>query len=166
MPRAWRSDGDDQRSDFVAILSEYRLVRPFFRRVLDHVDRFCMQSDESARRLVDLGADAARISVTGSLKFDSLDSPPVAARQAARTRAALLPDDAESHGDRRRQHDARRRDRGAAGVRAHQNDARRARCDSRATPAQRFGEVERLARDEGFVTVRAKRVADRRRASG
>ena len=29
----------------------YRLVRPFFRRVLADVDRFCMQSEESARRL-------------------------------------------------------------------------------------------------------------------
>ena len=33
----------------------YRLVRPFFRRVLANVDRFCMQGDESARRMVDLG---------------------------------------------------------------------------------------------------------------
>jgi len=51
----------------------YRLVRPFFRRVLADVDRFCVQGDETARRLVDLGADPARITVTGSLKFDSLD---------------------------------------------------------------------------------------------
>src|SRR5215216_1527955 len=53
----------------------YRLARPFFRRVLTHVDRFCMQSDESARRIIELGADPARVSVTGSLKFDSLDLP-------------------------------------------------------------------------------------------
>src|SRR5262249_41835759 len=53
----------------------YRLVRPFFRRVLKDVDRFCMQSDESARRLIDLGADPARVTVTGSLKFDSLELP-------------------------------------------------------------------------------------------
>jgi 3-deoxy-D-manno-octulosonic-acid transferase len=53
----------------------YRLVRPFFRRVLADVDRFCMQSEESARRLIDLGADPARITVTGSLKFDSLEMP-------------------------------------------------------------------------------------------
>jgi 3-deoxy-D-manno-octulosonic-acid transferase len=53
----------------------YRLVRPLFRRVLADIDRFCMQSDESARRIVDLGADPARVSVTGSLKFDSLQSP-------------------------------------------------------------------------------------------
>jgi 3-deoxy-D-manno-octulosonic-acid transferase len=53
----------------------YRLARWFFRRVLDHVDRFCMQSDESARRIIDIGADPARVSVTGSLKFDSLELP-------------------------------------------------------------------------------------------
>jgi 3-deoxy-D-manno-octulosonic-acid transferase len=51
----------------------YRLIRPFFRRVLADVDRFCMQSEESARRLIDLGADPSRVSVTGSLKFDSLE---------------------------------------------------------------------------------------------
>jgi len=53
----------------------YRLARPFFRRVLRHVDCFCMQSDESARRIVDIGAEPARVIVTGSLKFDSLELP-------------------------------------------------------------------------------------------
>jgi len=53
----------------------YRLVRPLFKRVLADIDRFCMQSDESARRIVDLGADPARVTVTGSLKFDSLQVP-------------------------------------------------------------------------------------------
>ena len=53
----------------------YRLGRPFFRRVLRHVDRFCMQSEESARRIVDIGAPRERVTVTGSLKFDSLELP-------------------------------------------------------------------------------------------
>jgi 3-deoxy-D-manno-octulosonic-acid transferase len=53
----------------------YRLARPFFRRVLQDIDRFCMQSEEAARRLVDIGADPARVTVTGSLKFDSLELP-------------------------------------------------------------------------------------------
>ena len=53
----------------------YRLGRAFFRKVLLDVDRFCMQSEESARRLIDIGAEASRVSVTGSLKFDSLDVP-------------------------------------------------------------------------------------------
>jgi 3-deoxy-D-manno-octulosonic-acid transferase len=53
----------------------YRLARPFFRRVLRDLDRACMQSDESARRLIDIGMDPARVTVTGSLKFDSLELP-------------------------------------------------------------------------------------------
>ena len=53
----------------------YRLARPFFRRVLANVDRFCMQSEESARRIIDMGAERDRVVVTGSLKFDSLDLP-------------------------------------------------------------------------------------------
>jgi 3-deoxy-D-manno-octulosonic-acid transferase len=53
----------------------YRLIRPLFRRVLADVDRFCMQTEESARRLLALGADQARVTVTGSLKFDSLQVP-------------------------------------------------------------------------------------------
>jgi 3-deoxy-D-manno-octulosonic-acid transferase len=61
----------------------YRLARPFFRRVLADVDRFCMQSEESARRIVDIGADPARVLVTGSLKFDSLESPAAASGRGA-----------------------------------------------------------------------------------
>jgi 3-deoxy-D-manno-octulosonic-acid transferase len=53
----------------------YKIARPFFRRVLGDVDRFCMQTEESARRVVDIGANPAHVVVTGSLKFDSLDVP-------------------------------------------------------------------------------------------
>ncbi|PYR59752.1 MAG: 3-deoxy-D-manno-octulosonic acid transferase [Acidobacteria bacterium] len=53
----------------------YRLGRPFFRRVLTNVDRFCMQGEESAQRIIDIGAPAERVVVTGSLKFDSLEIP-------------------------------------------------------------------------------------------
>lgn len=53
----------------------YRLARGFFRHVLADVDRFCMQSEESARRIVEIGAAPARVVVTGSLKFESLDLP-------------------------------------------------------------------------------------------
>ncbi len=49
----------------------YRLVRRWFRRVLADVDRCCAQSDESARRLVALGAPADRVVTTGNLKFDA-----------------------------------------------------------------------------------------------
>jgi 3-deoxy-D-manno-octulosonic-acid transferase len=53
--------------------TRYRLIRPLFRRVLADIDRFCVQSDESKRRLIELGANPARVTVTGSLKFDSLE---------------------------------------------------------------------------------------------
>ena len=53
----------------------YRLARFFFRHVLADVDRFCMQSEESARRIIAMGAARERVIVTGSLKFDSLDVP-------------------------------------------------------------------------------------------
>ncbi len=53
----------------------YRLARFFFRHVLADVDCFCMQSEESARRIIAMGAARERVSVTGSLKFDSLDIP-------------------------------------------------------------------------------------------
>jgi 3-deoxy-D-manno-octulosonic-acid transferase len=61
----------------------YRMARRFFRGVLADVDRFCMQSDESARRIIDIGADPSRVSVTGSLKFESLESPAVSAGRGA-----------------------------------------------------------------------------------
>ncbi len=53
----------------------YRWIRPFMRRVLQDVDRFCVQSEESARRFIEIGAEPGRVAVTGSLKFDSVDVP-------------------------------------------------------------------------------------------
>ncbi len=53
----------------------YKMARSFFRDVLSDVDRFCMQSQESADRIIDIGADPARVSVTGSLKFESVEPP-------------------------------------------------------------------------------------------
>jgi 3-deoxy-D-manno-octulosonic-acid transferase len=64
----------------------YRFVRSFFRRVLADVDRFCMQGEESARRIIEIGADRERVSVTGSLKFDSLELPAATAPERGRNR--------------------------------------------------------------------------------
>jgi 3-deoxy-D-manno-octulosonic-acid transferase len=60
----------------------YRIAKPLFRRVLQHVDRFCMQSEESARRIIEMGASRERVTVTGSLKFDSLEFPTPSVRGA------------------------------------------------------------------------------------
>lgn len=64
----------------------YRMIRPMMRRVLDHIDKFLVQSEESARRFIDLGADPARVVVTGSLKFDSLEVSPSALQARSRDR--------------------------------------------------------------------------------
>src|SRR5437667_502234 len=132
----------------------YRLIRPFFRRVLADVDRFCMQSEESARRLIDLGADPSRVSVTGSLKFDSLGLP-TASHGKPRERVlrffrisphrAVIVAGSTFRGEE------------AAVLRAF------ARVKSTLPGAlavlaprqpERFGEVECLARDAGFATTR------------
>src|SRR5688572_33161454 len=62
------------------------MARAFMRRVLDQVDRFLVQSEESARRFIDLGADPGRVVVTGSLKFDSLGLSSTALQARARDR--------------------------------------------------------------------------------
>jgi len=135
--------------------SRYRIVRPFFRRVLADIDRFCMQSEESARRLIELGAAPSRVTVTGSLKFDSLDAPAATAHGKPRDRVLrffrLSPN----------------RPVIVAGstLRGEEMAVLRAFSRVKATSPsalailaprhpERFGEVERIAREAGFVTVR------------
>jgi 3-deoxy-D-manno-octulosonic-acid transferase len=54
----------------------YRLVRGLFRRVLDHVSLFAMQSEEDARRIIALGARPERVLVTGNLKMEAPRADP------------------------------------------------------------------------------------------
>jgi 3-deoxy-D-manno-octulosonic-acid transferase len=114
-----------------------------------------MQSDESARRLIDLGADPARVSVTGSLKFDSLETPQSTSHgkprervlrffRLAPTRTVII-----------------------AGSTMKGEEAAVLRAFARIKAAiptalavlaprapERFAEVERLARDAGFAVTR------------
>ena len=46
------------------------LVRPLYRRMLGSISRCLMQSERDARRIIDLGADPARVLRTGNIKFD------------------------------------------------------------------------------------------------
>jgi 3-deoxy-D-manno-octulosonic-acid transferase len=48
----------------------YKLWRSFFSQAFNHIDVFSMQSQEDARRVGMLGIEAAKIRVTGNLKFD------------------------------------------------------------------------------------------------
>jgi 3-deoxy-D-manno-octulosonic-acid transferase len=133
----------------------YKLIRPFFRRVLADIDRFCMQSDESARRLVDLGGDPDRITVTGSLKFDALPVPSPMAHGRPRDRVLRF----------FRVSSGRVVIVAGSTMRSEESVVLRAfaRIKTLAPGAllllaprhpERFAEVERLSRDEGFVTSR------------
>jgi 3-deoxy-D-manno-octulosonic-acid transferase len=57
-------------------LSQYAISRSFFRRVLGNFTAIGMQSIEDAERILALGADAARVSVVGSLKYAAEQSGP------------------------------------------------------------------------------------------
>jgi 3-deoxy-D-manno-octulosonic-acid transferase len=133
----------------------YRLVRRFFRRVLADVDRCCMQSEESARRLVELGADPARVTVTGSLKFDSLELPAASTHAKPRERVLRF----------FRLSPSRTVVVAGSTLRGEESAALRAFARIKTTlpgallivaprHPERFGEVERLASDAGFVTTR------------
>jgi 3-deoxy-D-manno-octulosonic-acid transferase len=133
----------------------YRMIRPFFRRVLDDIDRFCMQSEESARRLVDLGADPARVTVTGSLKFDSLEEPAATGHGRPRERVLRF----FNISPHRPVIVAGSTIRGEEAAVLHAFARIKTTLPSALAiiaprQAERFGEVERISREAGFVTAR------------
>jgi len=135
--------------------SRYRLVRPLFKRVLADIDRFCLQNEESSRRAVALGANPSLVTITGSLKFDSLELPVPAAR--TRTREPVLR--FFRVGPKRPVIVAGSTMRGeeAALLRAFvrvKASAPSALAVLAPRHPERFAEVERLAVAAGFVTVR------------
>src|SRR5712691_6119591 len=152
----------------------YGLVKPFFRRVLADIDHFCAQSEETARRFVALGADPARITMTGSLKFDSVDTAaaPGPATMFGPSPSTLL---GASRGRDRvlrffRMSPNRPVLVAGSTLRGEDELVIRAfnRVRSAGSPAmlivaarhpERFAEVERLCRQEGLVTVRRSELA-------
>jgi 3-deoxy-D-manno-octulosonic-acid transferase len=48
----------------------YLKFKTFFRQVFDNVTLFCMQSEEDAERIKEIGADPEKVMITGNLKFD------------------------------------------------------------------------------------------------
>jgi len=51
----------------------YRAIRALFKNVLKKIDIFYMQSEEDARRIVEIGATKEKVFVSGNLKFDMAD---------------------------------------------------------------------------------------------
>ena len=131
----------------------YRMIRPFMARVLGDIDRFCVQGEETSRRLVELGADPARIIVTGSLKFDSLESSPTPGRGRERVlrffrlspNRPVIIAGSTLKGEEAPVIRAFNRVRTAGG---------NALLVIAARHPERFDEVERLCRHEGLATVR------------
>ena len=62
----------------------YRRFRGVFQRVLQPVGMFMAQSDQDAARLIEIGADASKVSVGGNLKFEV--NPPANAEIVHRVR--------------------------------------------------------------------------------
>ena len=53
-------------------IKHYRRLRPFFRKILGNVDVFSMISEEDARRIRQMGAEAQKIEIHGNAKYDVL----------------------------------------------------------------------------------------------
>ncbi len=131
----------------------YLLVKPMFRRVLRDIDRFCVQGEDMARRLVQLGADRDRITVTGSLKFDSLEPAPAIPRGGERVlrffrlapHRQVLVAGSTLKGEEEAVIGAFNRLRARGGNPLLVLAARR---------PERFDDVERLCRQEGLATIR------------
>ncbi len=62
-----------------ASFGRYKAIRFLLKGILNQVSVWCMQSQKDADRIMELGAEASRVVVTGNVKFDDLpkdlDSP-------------------------------------------------------------------------------------------
>ena len=65
----------------------YMRFRNLLRRVMQNIDLFLAQSEEDARRLVQIGAAAERVQISGNLKFEV--KPPAKSAIAPPLRAAI-----------------------------------------------------------------------------
>ena len=49
---------------------KYRLAKPFLKKTLGRINKFCMRSRDDSLRIIELGAPKDRVMVTGNMKFD------------------------------------------------------------------------------------------------
>ena len=69
----------------------YRRVRGLLRSALGRIALFAMQSDEDARRVLELGAEGPRVRVAGNIKYDMPPAPAFADLERLRVAAAGRP---------------------------------------------------------------------------
>ncbi|MEW5895702.1 MAG: 3-deoxy-D-manno-octulosonic acid transferase [Candidatus Omnitrophota bacterium] len=69
----------------------YRRLRGVLKTVLSHVTRFAMQTPVDAQRIISIGADPKKVTVTGNMKFDDiLSGQPAPERIFAREGARVI----------------------------------------------------------------------------
>ena len=168
VPRRGDQDGGRQRPPLAAIVPALPDdSRPFMRRVLDDIDAFCVQSEESARRFIDLGANPGR--VVGHRQPEVRFARPAGVRALqARARDRVLryfrvPASRPVH--RRRQHDEGRRGRRAARLPPRARDVAEHAAGPGAAPSRALRRSRAAGRQEGCKTVRAIGPGHRRRAA-
>jgi 3-deoxy-D-manno-octulosonic-acid transferase len=132
----------------------YRLVRRLFRRVLDDIVVFCMQSEEDARRIISLGASPERVLVTGNLKMEA-PSGDAGAEQLWRRLLHLGQAPVIVAGSTHRGEEATMLD-AFLTLRAEAGDLRLVLAPRH---PERLDEVEGLARSRGVSVVRRSRVS-------
>lgn len=74
-------------------IGKYRLVKPFFKRTLGYINVFCMQDSIDAERIIELGAPAEKVKVTGNMKFDAEVSAGIKDLQSIRASFGLRKDE-------------------------------------------------------------------------
>jgi len=50
--------------------SGYKVIQPFLKGILGKIKLFCMQTEEDAKRIIQLGAKSSQVKITGNMKFD------------------------------------------------------------------------------------------------
>ena len=151
--RARRQDGAGQRPDLGALVSALPAGAAVLPPRAADVDRFCMQSEESARRIIDIGADPraghGHRQPQVRLARDRPASP--SPDRGREPRAALLPHSARRAGDHRRQHAARARKSRSSRLPADSRDAGQRAAHHRAAQAGalRRGRAPRAAARAG-----------------
>lgn len=129
----------------------YRLVRPWFGRVLEGISFFAMQTEADAERVVALGAPRQRIRVTGNIKYDLPPAPAFAdgarLHEAAKGRPVLV---AASTGEGEEQ----------IVLEAWKELSPRPFLALAPRRPERFDEVARLVQWQGFRLLRRSQAAD------
>ena len=132
----------------------YLLIKAVLRPTLHRIDRFLMQSDVDAQRVIAMGAPPERVTVVGSLKWDAgvMARPDPAQVQETARRLGLGPDDTVFVAGSTHRGEEEQVLAACSAVRVAHG---RVRLILAPRHLERLEEVESLARRQGAVVMRA-----------